>query len=207
MAHKDLPKYNHVDLLFPGKYLKAGDLRGRDIVVTIDDIDPRHDLKTKEGEEKRPLVTFHAAKKGLVLNKTNAKIIAGLYGADVLGWIGQKVTLYAAEVSAFGETVEAVRIRKQRPVSPRTQQREQPPPIPDEAKADELPPHDPDTGEVTNEPAEVPTSYGGERPPAGTNQDYDFGPGGWGANEEPGNGEPEEEPTDPEQQNMGGAGF
>ena len=139
MAHRDLPKFNHVDLLFPSKYLKAGDLRGKDVTVTIADIEPRHELKTERGSEEKPLMSFRGAKKGLVLNKTNAKTIAKLYGPEVTEWIGKPITLYAAEVPAFGEVVEAIRVRQKRP-APRNsganqQRQDAPPPIPPEAAA------------------------------------------------------------------------
>lgn len=113
--HKDLPSFGHIDLLFPSKYLKAGDLRGREVTATIEDIIPRHELKTKEGKEEKPLVMFLGKDKGLVLNKTNAKAIAGMYGFDATQWIGKPITLFAKEVRAFGEIVDAVRVKKKKP--------------------------------------------------------------------------------------------
>ena len=44
-------------------------------------------------------------------NTGNARIIAALYGDDTDGWIGQKITLYAAQVSAFGQIQPAIRVR------------------------------------------------------------------------------------------------
>lgn len=111
----DLRDYNHVDLLFPSDYLKAADLGGRDVTVRIKSIEPRHELKTNRGTEFKPVVTFHGTDKKWVLNKTNAKTIAKIYGPEATGWIGKSVTLFSAEVSAFGEMVDAVRVRSDEP--------------------------------------------------------------------------------------------
>jgi hypothetical protein len=54
--HKDLTKFAHVDLLFPSKYLKSADLRGRDVTITIEEIEPRHELVSKQGKELKPII-------------------------------------------------------------------------------------------------------------------------------------------------------
>src|ERR1039457_4427886 len=53
--------------------------------------------------------------RGLVLCKTNSRLIAGIYGVDTDDWIGERVTLFPARVEAFGETVDAIRIRPTAP--------------------------------------------------------------------------------------------
>ena len=47
----------------------------------------------------------------MVLNKTNAGIIAKLYGTDTDAWVGKKIVIYATTCKAFGETVECVRVK------------------------------------------------------------------------------------------------
>ena len=92
---------------YPSKYLKAADLQGRSVVVTIErvDIDKMTDGKTK------PVVYFHHKEKGLVLNKTNSKKIAATYGDDTDYWSGGKIELYPCEVEFQGDTVDAIRVR------------------------------------------------------------------------------------------------
>jgi len=108
----ELDKFNHVDLLFPGKYLKAADLRGHDVEVEIEHIDPRHELQGAKGEkEKKPVITMTGKDKKWVLNKTNAKSIAHIHGNEVKKWIGQKVTIYPTTVNAGGEVHECIRVR------------------------------------------------------------------------------------------------
>jgi hypothetical protein len=95
-----LAKYNHVDLLFPSKYLKAADLMGRAVAVVIAGIDPRAELQMRlAGKEK-----------AWVLNKTNAHLIAEVYGNEVTGWLGKTVVIRAERVRFGGNMVEAVRV-------------------------------------------------------------------------------------------------
>ena len=114
----------HFKLLYPNDYLGAHDLAGKDVTLTI-----RHlvveDLKTERGTERKPVMYFvetqKAAEKSaspekrLVLNKTNASTIAGMYGTETNDWKGKRITLCASIVDAFGQKKEAIRVR---PVPP-----------------------------------------------------------------------------------------
>ncbi len=117
--NKDLERYSHFDLLFPSDYLKAGDLGGHDVVMTIADIEPRHKLKTTDGKaQAKPLLHFvEGGIKPMVLNKTNAKVLRKLYGSEATVWIGKAVSLYSAEIEAFGDVVDAIRFRKKIPMT------------------------------------------------------------------------------------------
>ena len=77
------------------------------------------------------------------MNKTNAMTIASLYGNEITAWMGKRITLYSARVTAFGRTTDAVRVRPHAP----QQQRKAPPPEPQQ-REDTPPPYDPETGEV-----------------------------------------------------------
>lgn len=116
-----------VRLLFPSKYLAAVDLRGKDVVLTIRRV-AVEELKTERGTEKKPLVYFKetAAKaektgddeKRLVLNKTNAMTIGGIYGMEVDDWKDKPITLYPTKVQAFGEMKDCIRVRPEAPKKP-----------------------------------------------------------------------------------------
>ena len=92
---------------FPSKFLKAGDLNGNQIVVTIKDC-----IVETIGEDKRPVLYFAGKEKGVVLNKTNATNVSEAYGPDTDEWVGRKVVLYTAYVDFQGRSVESIRIRK-----------------------------------------------------------------------------------------------
>lgn len=92
---------------FPSKFLKAADLNGSQIVVTIKDC-----IVESIGEDRRPVLYFAGKEKGVVLNKTNATNISDVYGPDTDEWVGKKVVLYTAYVDFQGRSVESIRIRK-----------------------------------------------------------------------------------------------
>jgi hypothetical protein len=92
---------------FPSKFLKAADLDGKNILVTIKDC-----MVETIGEDKRPVLYFAGKDKGVVLNKTNATNISEAYGPDTDEWTGKKVVLYTAYVDFQGRSVESIRIRK-----------------------------------------------------------------------------------------------
>ena len=106
----------HYEKLFPSKYLKATDLDGRDVVVRIRSV-LSEPVQSQEGEsEDKPVVHFHGTDKRLVLNKTNADTIAGLYGPEVDRWANRPVTLFVQHgVQAFGKSVDALRVRPEPP--------------------------------------------------------------------------------------------
>jgi hypothetical protein len=53
--------------------------------------------------------------KGLVLNKTNSKVIATAYGDDSEAWQGKEIILFMALVDFRGDQVEAIRVRVPKP--------------------------------------------------------------------------------------------
>ena len=61
------------------KYLKAGDLQGRPVIVTIRDVVVETVGQGRDSEEK-PVVCFVGKEKGLVLNTTNGNSIADEFG-------------------------------------------------------------------------------------------------------------------------------
>ena len=67
--------------LFPSRFLKAADLNGQRRIVTIKKV-TREELG--KGKEKKAVVYFGEAKKGLVLNVTNARKIAAVTGSEVI---------------------------------------------------------------------------------------------------------------------------
>lgn len=104
-----------VSEIFPSKYLEAADLDGKEFCVVIESVEERHQGDGKDGKKfVKPLVKFRKAKKGLVLNKTNAKIIRDrlCYGNEMQDWVGKPITLYPTTCNAFGEKdTPCIRVR------------------------------------------------------------------------------------------------
>ena len=93
---------------FPGKFLKAADLKGRTVKATIQEI------KFEEiGQDKnqKPVLYFVGAEKGIVLNKTNATEIATAHGDEMDSWVGKEIELFSMMVPFQGQNVPAIRVR------------------------------------------------------------------------------------------------
>ena len=92
-------KYLHSDMIGNSKWLLT--IRG---VV-------EEELESDRGKETKPVLYFTTSEKGMVLNKTNIREIVKITGTpETEQWAGQKVTVYAKEIKAFGKKVNALRI-------------------------------------------------------------------------------------------------
>lgn len=79
--------------------------------MTIDSVQ----MEDMGSGEMKPVIYFRGKDKGLVLNKTNANTIAGMYGPDTQGWQGRGITLFPTQVDFQGRQVAAIRVRMQPP--------------------------------------------------------------------------------------------
>lgn len=101
----------NVDKLFPSKWLKAADLEGRRVTVTIAEV-RLETMQGQEGPHKEIVLHFRGSKsgKGLVLNATNRLAIRALYGPETDDWVGKSIELYATQVKAFGKMQDVIRV-------------------------------------------------------------------------------------------------
>lgn len=103
-----------VDQLIESKYLRASDLNGEDMIVTIKDVD--FELVGMD-KQKKPVITFKGIDKGMILNKTNIQAIELATGeSDTDDWNGKKVTLTEGETTDLsGKLVPCLRIKSKAP--------------------------------------------------------------------------------------------
>ncbi len=106
-----------ISAAFPSQYLKCADLNGKPWDMKIRTV-ALEDLGQGSDKEEKPVIYFHKAQKGLVLNKTNATTIAKVYGDDTSAWTGQGVQVFPTQVEFKGETVDAIRVRVVSDVQP-----------------------------------------------------------------------------------------
>lgn len=99
--------------MFNRDYIGAWDLT-KEATVTITRVEAK-ELKNGKGSDKKPIVYMQGKEKGWVLNKTNAKVLARLYGNDTKQWIGKQITLFASKTDVGGETVDCIRCKPPRP--------------------------------------------------------------------------------------------
>lgn len=83
-----------LDELFPGRFLKAGTLRGRTVSLKISGVD-LESLPQQDGQErKRGVVSFEGKEMQWVLNRTNATCLAAMFGRKVQDWVGRQIYLF-----------------------------------------------------------------------------------------------------------------
>lgn len=99
---------------FPSNFLKAEDLKGAAVTVTINNVE--FEKIGKGDEDKKLILSFQGKAKKLVCNKTNSKTIAKVLDSDDTDdWIGKKITLRPAEVEFQGEMIWSIRVSLQAP--------------------------------------------------------------------------------------------
>lgn len=113
----------NIDTAFPSNYLKAADIEGGDMVLTISKV-----VMETVGDDEKPIVYFAEMDKGLVLNKTNANTIKGLTSSpNTDDWVGKRISLFATEVDFQGKQTMALRVRMRPPdAAPESSKKAQP---------------------------------------------------------------------------------
>lgn len=99
----------NINSAFPSSYVKACDLQGQPVTVTMREI-AIEDV-SGDGTEAKPVLYFQGMSKGLVLNKTNAATIAGAYGEETDHWRGQSLTIFPTTTLFKGQMTECIRVR------------------------------------------------------------------------------------------------
>ena len=98
---------------FPSKNLKADDLQGQEVSVTISGVE----MEDVSGDgEQKPVLHFTGKEKGMVLNRTNYGRLQMFFpdfsaSDDSADLIGKKVILYAEPVSFQGRMVKGLRLK------------------------------------------------------------------------------------------------
>jgi len=117
----------NIDDFYPSKFVRASDLKGKEIEVTIDRIESE-EFEEDGGKRNKPVIHFrNNGVKPLVANKTNSMLIATALGSkDYETWAGKSIRLYPDMETYRGQVHEVVRVRRALP------------PLPDELN-DEIP--------------------------------------------------------------------
>src|SRR5262249_46585806 len=117
------------DEVFPSKYLKAPNLKGKAYAATIESA-PYEPLKSLDGKETHKIVLhFENAEKALPLNATNFDAVCDATGCpDTDDWPRKRIELYPAKTTMGGKSVDCIRIR--RPSASRPAAVPPPPPPP-----------------------------------------------------------------------------
>lgn len=91
---------------FPSAFLKASDLQGKTVKATISEFE----MVDFDGEGKKPVVRFKGKDSGLVLNKTRANTLRGLFGDETDSWLGKVVVLSTIKVPFQGSMTDSITV-------------------------------------------------------------------------------------------------
>ena len=91
---------------YPSRFLKAQDVQGRPVRATISGC-TLEDL----GDSRKLALSFQGRSKQLVVNKTNANLLASWFGDDTDQWAGREIEIYADKTSMQGRIVDCLRVR------------------------------------------------------------------------------------------------
>jgi len=97
-----------IEEIYGSRSLTAADLDGKSVRLRISD----WEVVQLNGEDKIVL-HFNGAKKGLVLNKTNAKqITTNLRSSEIDAWRDKTITVFPTTCLWKGEEVDCIRVEK-----------------------------------------------------------------------------------------------
>ena len=96
-----------VSQAFSGKYLTGADIGQTQPTWTVESY---AEEQMQDGSPKWVLY-FVEEQKALVLNRTNASMLASLFGDDFDDWIGQRVGAFSVPVNFNGKITESIRLR------------------------------------------------------------------------------------------------
>ena len=98
--------------------LMDGSKDGRELIVIIDRV-VREMITGADGKKEECTVCYLKNQKPMILNATNQKTMSALFKSPFIEhWAGKKMTIYVAKVKAFGDIVDALRVRKEVPKLP-----------------------------------------------------------------------------------------
>ena len=115
MSETTQPKTHWKKLTNPN-YIGAYDLQpNQELKITIESVSQEM-VKNQDGKDESCVVAkIKGTKKPMILNKTNMKIITKVLETPFIEeWAGKSIIIYSAKIRAFGESVEALRVKNQK---------------------------------------------------------------------------------------------
>ena len=101
--------------LVPSPHLEALDIGDKIVeerTLTIKGVEVRD---VGADRVRKGVLLFEEIERGMVLNKTNSRTVASIYGSETAKWKGKKIVLYRSETSFQNKTVPCIRIRDSKP--------------------------------------------------------------------------------------------
>lgn len=105
----NLAKPVDFDQLYPGRFLKSGELLGRKVTVTIADVEI-DELEGEKGKRIQGIIFLKGKNKQIVLNKTNGLCLKAMFGRKLSEWIGKRIVIFQDKTRMGADTVDCIRI-------------------------------------------------------------------------------------------------
>jgi hypothetical protein len=90
---RKLAKPVDYDDLYPGRFLKAADFKGKKVTLTVKDVNIE-ELEGEGGKKIKATLAFNETEKQLVACKTNGLCLKAMFGRVLAEWVGKRVTLF-----------------------------------------------------------------------------------------------------------------
>lgn len=103
----------NIHSVMKGEYLAAVELAedGTPYTLAIEDVRVIDLEDFKTGKQVGKAVLFWAGRpRGMVLNKTNARRLAAMFGDETEAWKGKRMTFHREQVMAFGKREAGIRV-------------------------------------------------------------------------------------------------
>lgn len=81
------------DELYPGRFIKAGELHGKKVTLTITSVD-LDELEGEQGKKVKGIISFKETPKQLPLNKTNGICLKAMFGRKLSDWENKRITIF-----------------------------------------------------------------------------------------------------------------
>ncbi len=92
---KVLPTPVDWDELYPGRFLKASEFKGKQVTLRISAV-RIEELVGDKGPQIKGIISFERTDKQWAINRTNGVCVKAMFGSKVQDWVGKRVTLFPA---------------------------------------------------------------------------------------------------------------
>lgn len=97
---------------FYSNYLGGWSFANGDKTLTIKDVLEQEVRSKDSGTEMKLTIQFQETELPMIINRTNADMIAKVTGSNYTGdWIGKKIVVGSSKIRAFGDVFDAIRVR------------------------------------------------------------------------------------------------